>query len=228
MTAVPPAPGPTWLRHGRSDLALHQLRDGEPGTRPLLLLHGLGESSPGTAPTHLARWPGPLLALDFTGHGASTRPRGGGYTAEILLADVDTALARLGPVTVLGRGLGAYVALQAAGARPDVVRGAILADGPGLVGGGARPSSPFVLGEPGGDRAGPDPFALFELSHDVRPPDYAVEFVHLAVAGSDLAHPLAVCARVRPEWLVAVVDGAGDHVLDVGLDEALDHYAATA
>ena len=54
------------------------------------------------------------------------------------MADADAALAHLGPATVYGRGLGAYVALLIAGARPDLVRGAVLDDGPGLVGGGSR------------------------------------------------------------------------------------------
>ncbi len=50
-----------------------------------------------------------------TGHGASTVPVGGGYFCELLMADVDAALAHLGPATVYGRGLGAYVALLIAG-----------------------------------------------------------------------------------------------------------------
>ena len=58
-------------RHGRIGLALHQLRPG-PG-RPLLLLHGLGEQSPTEVPAASAGWPGPVCALDFTGHGGSTR-----------------------------------------------------------------------------------------------------------------------------------------------------------
>ena len=40
-------------------------------------------------------WAGPIAALDFTGHGQSTIPPGGGYNAEILLADADIALAAL-------------------------------------------------------------------------------------------------------------------------------------
>ena len=52
-------------------------------------------------------------------------------------ADVDAALAALEPQTLYGEGLGAYIALLTAGARPDRVRGAILADGPGLAGGGS-------------------------------------------------------------------------------------------
>ena len=112
--------------------------------RPLLLLHGLGERSPAGGAGHVAAWPGPVVRPRLHRPRASTVPAGGGYTAEVLMADADAALAELGPATVLGRGLGAYVALLIAGARPDLVRGAILADGPGLVGGGIRPSSPLA------------------------------------------------------------------------------------
>ncbi len=101
------------LRHNKIDLALHQLRADE--GRPLLHLHGLGERSPDTVPEHLAAWPGPVWALDLSGHGASDVAVGGGYFCEALMGDVDTALAHLGPVTIFGRGLGAYVGLLAAG-----------------------------------------------------------------------------------------------------------------
>jgi pimeloyl-ACP methyl ester carboxylesterase len=225
VTAPAPAPtGVTVLRHGRSDLALHGLRAGE--GRPLLLLHGLGESSPAALPAPFERWPGPVLGLDFTGHGASTRPLGGGYTAEILLGDTVTALDHTGPVTIVGRGLGAYIALLAAGARPDVVRGVVLTDGPGLMGGGARPSSAYVLTEPAGDAIGPDPFALFEMASDVRPPDYAVEYLRLIESGSDLSHPVAVSAIVRPAWLTAIVTAGSERVVETSLTEALDLFSA--
>ena len=83
----------TMLRHGKVELALHHLRDATAtGGRPLLVLHGLGESAPRSAPRWTDGWPGPVAALDFTGHGASTIPRGGGYTAELLLGDADAAL----------------------------------------------------------------------------------------------------------------------------------------
>ena len=55
------------------------------------------------------------------------------------MGDVDIAIAHLGAVTIYGRGLGAYVGLLAAGGRAEEVRGAILADGPGLAGGGPSP-----------------------------------------------------------------------------------------
>jgi pimeloyl-ACP methyl ester carboxylesterase len=195
------------VRHNRIDLVLHRLRDGE--GRPLLHLHGLGERSPAAVPVHLDPWPGPVWALDFTGHGASTVPVGGGYFCELLMADVDAALAHLGPATVYGRGLGAYVALLIAGSRPDLVRGAILDDGAGMTGGGTEPSTPFVLREPLVVTGAPDPYALFELSRDVRPPDYAATYARQAATLSGLDTAVAVAAVTRPPWLVAVASEPG-------------------
>jgi len=214
---------PTMLRHVRVDLALHQLQDG-PG-HPLLLLHGLGERSPATVPGWAAAWPGPVHALDFTGHGRSSVPVGGGYTAEVLMGDADAALAHLGPATVLGRGLGAYVALLIAGARPDLVRGAVLADGPGLAGGGSSPGSPYVIRLDPASPSPPDPFVLAELSRDVRPPDYAVAFVFQAVNRSDLPDPIVVSATTRPDWLRAVVESPG--VRQLSTPEGLALYAGS-
>jgi pimeloyl-ACP methyl ester carboxylesterase len=215
------SPEPVWLRHGKARLALHRLREGH--GRPLLLLHGLGERTPGAVPAYVAGWPGPIHGLDLTGHGDSTVPVGGGYTAEILMGDVDAAIAHLGSATVLGRGLGAYLALLIGGARPEAVRGVVLTDGPGLVGGGIRPSSPNIVTVTDATGRSPDPYALAELSRDVRPPDYAVEYVRQTMHGSALEHPIAVCALVRPEWLAAVVAEPG--VVVCPLDEALARFA---
>ena len=220
MTAPP---RPTFVRHGRSDLALHQLRGGD--GLPLLHLHGLGEQTPGTVPGHLASWPGPVFGLDFTGHGASTLPRGGGYTAEILVGDVDAAIGATGPAAIFGRGLGAYIGLLAAGALVEHVRGTVLFDGPGLVGGGVRPASVSIPAVPRAASAGPpDPLALVELSRDVRPPDYAVGFVRQAVEWSGIDTPIAVCAVTRPEWLEAVAAEPG--VVVASLAEALAMMAS--
>jgi len=228
MSASPAVAGgaPQMVRHGKIDLALHTLRAGS--GRPLLLLHGLGEQSPTEVPDSVAAWPGPIAALDFTGHGASTVPRGGGYTAEILLADADAALSALtggddtAAITVLGRGLGAYIALQLAGARPTQVHGAVLADGPGLFGGPTTVTSQsfFLLDT---DGSTPDPYALFELGRDLRPPDYATSFVRLANEGSPLEEPITVSAIIRPEWLEAVARELG--VAQAPVADALATYA---
>jgi pimeloyl-ACP methyl ester carboxylesterase len=199
----------TMLTHNKVRLAMHELRAGPAGSmRPLLLLHGLGERSLTSVPAWAAPWPGPIHALDFTGHGSSSVPRGGGYSAELLLADADTALAALGEATVIGRGIGAYIALMLAGARSRQVRGAVLCDGPGLVGGAIGPTSQSFVTLPPSGRP-PDPYALFELSRDLRPPDYATLFARLAVEHSGLDEPVAVAAVVRPPWLAAVVDEIG-------------------
>jgi pimeloyl-ACP methyl ester carboxylesterase len=213
----------TWLTHNRVTLALHHLRRGD--GRPLLLLHGLGERSPSTTPAWTTGWPGPVAALDFTGHGESTVPLGGGYTSEMLLADADAALAHLGEATVLGRGLGAYVALQLAGARPAVVMGALLCDGPGLAGGPTEPTSQSIVSLPH-DGTTPDPYALVELGRDLRPPDYATSFVRLAVQGSTLDDPITVSAVYRPAWLEAVAAEYG--VADRPVAEALEAYAGSS
>ncbi len=212
----------TRLLHGRCELALHTLREGS--GHPLLLLHGLGERTPDLPPPPSAGWAGPVLGLDFVGHGESTIPVGGGYTAEILMADVDTALRHLGEATVLGRGLGAYIALLVAGARADLVHGAILADGPGLAGGGIRPGSPHVLAGPATCADPPDPFALAELSGDVRPPDYAATWVRHANEYGFLDNPVAVATVVRPEWVEGILAEPG--VIECSLSDALNMYSA--
>ena len=215
---------PTYLRHGKVRLALHELRAGE--GRPLLHLHGLGERSPATVPDHLASWSGPIWALDLAGHGDSDVVIGGGYFCEALMADVDMAIGHLGEVTIYGRGLGGYVGMLASGARAELVRGAIIADGPGLAGGGPHPASPTIVSvvdhaPPGGT---PDPWALVELTRDVRPPDYATTFARQAAVRSGLEHAIAVVGVNRPPWLEAVAQEPG--VITCTLREALKRFDA--
>ena len=212
------------LRHNRIELALHELRAG--AGRPLLHLHGLGEQTPPEVPAHLASWPGPVWGLDLTGHGGSTPAVGGGYFCEALMGDVDIALGHLGAVTIFGRGLGAYVGLLAAGGRAELVTGAILADGPGLAGGGPSPPSPTITtrvdeAPPGGT---PDPWARHELTRDVRPGDYAATYARQAAARSGLDTAIAVVGVNRPPWLADVVAEPG--VVECSLEEALVLFAA--
>lgn len=211
------------LTHGRITLALHELRANGDGPA-LLHLHALGLRSPDDVTPDLEPWPGAIYALDFTGHGDSTSPKGGGYTPELLMGDVDAAINHIGSeVVLLGRGLGAYVALLASAARFDAVRGAILCDGPGLSGGGPAPGTPLLSRVDPNAPVPPDPFALAELSKDVRPPDYAVDFVRLVFAHTQAPQPIAVCAKARPEWLSTVLDELGS--APVTIAEALRLFA---
>ncbi len=189
----------------------------------MLLLHGLGERSPATLPEDMKAWPGPVYALDFSGHGASTVPRGGGYTCEQLMGDADTGLAHLGHATLLGRGLGAYVALLLAGARPAEVRGAILCDGLGLAGGGPAPLTPQVIFSNPNSLGTPDGYGLAELARDVRPPDYATAFLRQASELSGLDQPVTICTMERPDWLVAIAEELDAE--SVSVSQALKRYA---
>lgn len=216
----------TMLRHNRIDLALHHLTPPRGEARALLILHGLGHHSPRTRPEWTRSWSGPIAALDFTGHGDSTLPRGGGYSSELLMGDVDSALAHLGTATVVGFGLGAYVALLIAGARPDLVHGAVLSDGPGLNGGATQPTSVSVMPPgfvPDEAQVTPDPWALADLALELRPPDYATAFARLAVAASHLEEPLTVCAKSRAPWLDAV-RGEPGVASSTDLAEAVERY----
>jgi len=211
------------LSHNRITLALHRIKD---ATGPaLLLLHGLGDSSERMATLPLS-WNGPIWALDFTGHGESTVPRGGGYSAEILMADVDIALRHIGPATIVGRGLGGYIAFLIAGARPQLVRGVVILDGPGLTGGAVHATSPSEIAIAARPGTTPDPWALIELSRDARPPNYAITFLQLARTGSSLDEPIAVTCKVSPPWIEAIRAEAGV-MTDISLQDALDMYAAS-
>lgn len=170
------------LAHGRIRLALHQRH--ERAGPALLLLHQLyGASS--EWPAAVASWPGSVYALDFSGHGHSDWLRGGAYQIEWLLADADAALAHIGPLCIAGRGLGAYVALLLAGARPERVAAALLLPGAGLGGGGAWPDFSDPPGRLRALESAPllpgtcDP-GVRQLDRDIRPVDYTERFARAA------------------------------------------------
>ena len=213
---------------GGLELALHRL-DAHGDGPSLLILHALGEAAPRALPDYAAGWPGPVWALDFAGHGDSPVPAGAGYTAEAMVAEADAALAHLGSATVVGHGLGAYVALLLAGTRTDRVHGVVLMDGPGLDGGGPLPQPPFVDALPP-NRKTPDPAALAELARDARPPDYAVSFAMAALDEAVVPRPVVVCAAARPPWLAAVAElpGVVSSPLDAAMANAARDASATA
>lgn len=176
----------THVRNARIELACHAL-GAAPG-RPLLLLHGL-HGSAAQWPDDVA-WPGPVHALDFSGHGASGWIRGGGYSPELFAGDADAALGVIlqdgdeHGVALAGVGLGAYAALLVAGARPDVVRAALLAPGPGMGEGDGEPvfdRTPVRMpdADPDAVPAGCDPALTRYLDH-FRPNDYVTAFVERA------------------------------------------------
>jgi pimeloyl-ACP methyl ester carboxylesterase len=192
------------LKNGRVSLALYELSSGE--GPPLLALHELGGSAEDFRMPELP-WPGPAYALDFSGHGRSGRLHGGEYYPELWAADADCALAWLATqhkeLIVLGRGLGAYVALLLAGARPELVRAAVLCDGEGSFGDERDPLSiePVVpdieaIESARGLRAEPkaDP-TLHQHGDHVRPADYAARF---AQAARKLV--LLEGEAARPKW----------------------------
>lgn len=220
------------LQNGRVTLELQLVVAGE-GT-PLLLLHELGSCAKRWDVDRL-EWPGPVYALDFAGHGRSGRLSGGGYHPESYLADADLGLEQLGDrAAVAGAGIGAYVALLLAGARPDRVPAALLLPGRGLAGGGSLPDferSPdrIELWEARIEQAarsfapGTDP-AVAGCETDVRPVDYACDFARAArqllfSGAAETAHPL-------PEWWRAAREVSRGEKADEGLVPALAQLRA--
>ena len=224
---APPTDAPVRIRHGRLELALHRLRDPRTeGAATLLCLHELGgRASDFGALVEGLEWSGPVFALDFAGHGASDWARGGGYHGEILLGDIDAALRHLeeagptSPIVLLGRGLGAYGALLAAGARPERVAALVLNGGRGLDGAGVDPAERIrlALPRPGHEGQACDPLALADLGNDVRPAGYAAVYVRQflhgpSVEGSGAAKHILVCgdafdpSSTNRSWTSALTD----------------------
>ena len=212
----------TGIRHGHLELALHELASG-PGL-PLLLVHELGSDSRSWTVEEMT-WPGPLYALDLSGHGESDRARGGAYLPEYWAGDIDAVLAEIGPAAVLGAGVGAYCALLVAGARPEVVPVVGLLPGAGLKGGGSEPHFDrgayrlFVAPEPLLSPFGADTnVAISEGT--IRSPEYVVPLARRAAA-----FVLADDGGARPEWWQAVaplpqavlVRGGSDAVVEAML-----------
>jgi pimeloyl-ACP methyl ester carboxylesterase len=212
------------LVQGRVSLWLEPLRAGN-GPK-LLLLHALGACGEDWPRESFASWPGPVHALDFSGHGRSGRVRGAAYYPELLVADADAALAAIGGGYVLGTGLGAYVAMFLAAARREQVPAALLLPGAGLAGFGPEPDfatrlpmPPQQISEAGAElqpMAAIDPAALAGLNSDVRPPDYVC-----ALAASAQRLLLLEDGARRPPWWCAVRELPNALALLCGLPDAI-------
>jgi pimeloyl-ACP methyl ester carboxylesterase len=217
---------------GRHTVAVYEVKAGPAPT--LLWLHALGGSA-ADAQAAASHWPGRLVALDFTAHGASPRPAGGAYTAELFVGDADAALAVAGEAFVAGRGLGAYVALLLAAARPERIPGALLLPGRGLDGGGAEPrweqESPGeidltiseLLSRIDRAEALPEDPMLRTVETDIRPPDYAREH-------ADAARRLlfAEDGGERPPWWQAAREAASAEAAPGDLAAALAKLRSAA
>ncbi|WP_448315417.1 alpha/beta fold hydrolase [Streptomyces sp. CO7] len=110
---------------------------GEPEEEPsqgpgVLLLHGLlGRASHWAQTARGLSGRCRAVALDQRGHGLSDHPEGpAGLTPEAFVADAEAALEQLGlgPAVVVGHGMGAMIGWRLAVARPDLVRGLVLAE----------------------------------------------------------------------------------------------------
>ena len=210
------------LKHCHIELELHELQSGD--GLPLLLLHELRSSSAEWSRTWA--WPGPVYALDFSGHGASDWMKGGGYYPELLAGDADAALAHLGSAAVAGAGVGAYVALMLAGARSASVPAVLLLSGAGLEGAGPVPEyeAPFpeieAITKSGAGSC--DPLVAI-LDYFVRPREYAYD---LAFAAQRIL--VAEDGSERPPWWNAVRSCGNAEVASTDLRAALARLAVAA
>jgi pimeloyl-ACP methyl ester carboxylesterase len=210
------------LKHGGVWLELHELarRDGP----ALLLLHALYGSRDEWGETP-GMWPGSVYALDFSGHGRSGWVIGGGYTTELFAGDADAALAHIGRAALAGAGMGAYVALLLAGARPDLVPAALLLSGAGIEGAGAAPD----FENPRHAYEGFEAVESYTGAYDpmvtaadriVRPLDYVEPFAHAA-------HRVLLVedGQPRPPWWQAIRQSPSAEAVPSDLPLALARLA---
>lgn len=124
-------PGRSTYRTVRG-LRYHVRRWGDPARPALFLLHGWLDNSATFADLVAGLLPGwQVLAPDWRGFGLSEWPQDG-YWFPDYLADLDALLAQEavdGPAILVGHSLGAQVASQYAGLRPERVRRLVLLDG---------------------------------------------------------------------------------------------------
>ena len=175
-------------------------RGGTGSGRPLLLLHGLGERSPEAVPDWAAvvarsgvrASTSPATALSTVPHGRWLHGRGADGRRRRGAGRARTRR------PCVGRGLGAYVALLIAGARPQLVQGRGAVRRAGTVGGGVGPTSATVLtvgrGWPARPIRGPSSSSPATSGRPTTPPPSPGPALQL----SGVAWPFAVLRSLAP------------------------------
>lgn len=158
---------------------------------PLVLVHGLAEDGASWVPV-VAHLPGDLIvyAPDLRGHGGTDAGQGQGSIAQ-LAADLTAFLEQVsGPAVCAGFSLGGVVVLEAALARPDLVRKAIVIGTSSKVG---RAAAGFFA-----ERIG-------QIGTDME----AFRKALTADTDAQIVRQRAAVARVAAQRIAAVGDGAG-------------------
>jgi pimeloyl-ACP methyl ester carboxylesterase len=174
------------LAHGGR---LHYAERGErrEGATPVVLVHGAGASSAiwMMARARIARG-AHVVAIDLPGHGPSPVPEGGAAALSIAayrdaVGELAGALC-LGPSVLVGHSMGALVAIEAALAWPDKVRGLVLC--------AAAPRLPVSEELLALIRGGHERFPAWMAEHALSP--RAKPAVRRAFAGAGVVTPAAV------------------------------------
>jgi len=129
---------PTFTIPGRAGpLHVVDLREESPtpsGSMPIVFVHGMVGYA-GFWNSTLAAWADRrrAIAVDLRGHGNSGAPRDDAYDVESCANDVEVVLdaLRLERVVLVGHSYGAFVTIETAARRPNVVRRLVLVDPPG-------------------------------------------------------------------------------------------------
>ncbi|MDT0268207.1 alpha/beta hydrolase [Streptomyces sp. DSM 44915] len=117
--------------YGELPLVAREFGRGSASRPGALLLHGLMGHGEHWAET--GRWLAPrfrTVALDQRGHGRSGKPPAGPFDPAAFAADAEAVVERLGlgPVLLVGHGLGALTAWRLAARRPDLVRALVICE----------------------------------------------------------------------------------------------------
>lgn len=170
-----------------SELQLHYVEWGTPGSPPLVLLHGMEESARSWdrfAASMSAEYR--VVALDFRGHGESRWSGEGRYGADDYVADVRALIDALDlrSIVLCGHSEGGLAAVAFTASHPDLVDALVVADSD-LTGGPRRPEASI----PGGVERWDSLNAVIARLHEVQP--YAIDdtlmhqAVHLTVEADD-------------------------------------------